>query len=424
MTSEALRPLIGQQTAHLANPRSWRFADPSVCGRPLLPDSAVRAAKAEISTWPGYRPTPLVSLSGLAEASGLGRISYKDEGGRFGLGSFKALGGAYAVCRLLVDLLKAEHDLDAVSSETLRAGVHRAITREITVASATDGNHGRSVAWGARQFGCRSVIYIHAEVSHTRETALLAQGAEVIRVAGTYDESVRRCAADAEENGWSIVSDTSWEGYRDIPRNVMAGYSVMVAEIIEQLHGQPPSHVFVQGGVGGVAATVADLFARTWADNRPRLIVVEPALAACLYASAASGRPTAIDIEAETLMAGLSCGEVSVLAWDILSGAADHFMTIGDTAVAPTMTLLAQPLPGDPPPGDPPPGDPPIVAGESAVAGLAAALIAALSPSLRETLELGRDSHVLVLGTEGATDPTIYARLTGRTPEEVVRAVP
>ena len=412
MTANPLSPLVDQRPLHLANPQAWRAASSYCDSQAMLSASEISTATREISTWPGYRPSPLVALPGLAGASGLGLLSYKDEGERFALGSFKALGGAYAVYRLLVDILKASHGIEVASSQALRAGDHRAFTRDITVASATDGNHGRSVAWGARLFGCRSVIYIHGEVSRGREEALQAQGAEVVRVSGTYDEAVRRCAADAEDKGWTVVSDTSWEGYRDIPRNVMAGYSVMVTEMIEQLQGQAPSHVFVQGGVGGIASTVADLFTQTWGKDRPRFVVVEPALAACLHASAAARRPTAIEIEEETLMAGLSCGEVSLLAWELLSGAADDFMTVEETAVAPTMKLLAEP----------PFGDRPLVAGESAVAGLAAALMAALSPSQRQALGLGKDSHVLVLGTEGATDPAIYKRLTGRRPEEVLRS--
>jgi len=238
---------------------------------------------------------------------------------------------------------------------------------------------------------------------------LRAQGAEVVRVAGNYDASVARCAADAAANGWSVVSDTSWAGYRDIPGDVMAGYSAMVSEIFAQLagptlRGDVPTHVFLQGGVGGIAGTVAELFARRWQDKRPRFLVVEPAFAPCLYASAAAGRPTAVEIVEETLMAGLSCGEVSLLGWEILAGGADDFLTIEDRLVAPTMKLLAAA----------PYGDPAIVAGESAVAGLAAALAAGQDPALRRALDLDETSRILSIGTEGATDPEIYRRLTGR----------
>ena len=295
------------------------------------------------------------------------------------------MGGAYAVSSLLADQLESRHGIAGVTAETLRGGRHRELTAAITVASATDGNHGRSVAWGARLFGCRCVIYIHAEVSAGREAALRDQGAEVIRVDGNYDASVARCADDAAENGWFVVSDTSWEGYRDIPGRVMAGYSVLVSEAVEQLGGQRPTHVFVQGGVGGIAATVLEVLWQAWGEDRPRFIVVEPDLAACLYASAVAGHPAAVEVEEETLMAGLSCGEVSLLAWDSLGTGADDFMTIPEDLVAPAMRLLA----------DGPDGDQPLVAGESAVAGSGRA--AGRLPRLR-TLP----PHWALMGTAGS----------------------
>ena len=192
----------------------------------------------------------------------------------------------------------------------------------------------------------------------------------------------------------------------------MAGYSVLVSEAIEQLGGRRPTHVFVQGGVGGIAATVLEVLWQAWGEERPRFIVVEPELAACLYASALAGHPTAVEVEEETLMAGLSCGEVSLLAWDSLGVGADDFMTIPEDLVAPAMRLLA----------DGPDGDPPLVAGESAVAGLAGLLAASRNAALAKALDLDEHSRVLVIGTEGATDPAIYAELTGRQPEAVAAA--
>ncbi|MEM7224198.1 MAG: diaminopropionate ammonia-lyase [Pseudomonadota bacterium] len=394
MTQDPLAPFRGAELAPFANPQATE--PPGT----LLTAGAIDQAREAICTWPGYEPTPLVALPGLAKAAGLGALYYKDEGGRFGLGSFKALGGAYAVYRLLAGELEKRHGIAPLSGEALRDGGHRALTQEITVASATDGNHGRSVAWGARLFGCRCVIYIHAEVSAGREAALKAQGADVVRVTGNYDDSVRQCAEDADANGWVVVSDTSWEGYREIPGDVMAGYSVMASEIVEQLGEQPPSHVFVQGGVGGIAGTLCDVFHKAWGAKRPRFLVVEPELAACLHASARAGRPAVVEIEEETLMAGLSCGEVSMIAWDTLASGADDFLTVSEDLVAPAMTLLA----------DGPFGDPALVAGESAVAGLAAALAGATAGALG----LDETSRVLVIGTEGATDPEIYQHLTGR----------
>ena len=410
--SAALKPFAEASPRHFANPRSWRARGDQEAFAELLPGGMTAAAELEISAWPGYRPSPLVSLPGLADAAAVGGIHYKDESGRFGLGSFKALGGAYAVCRLLTEDLQQRHDIGGLDGAGLQSGRYAKLTAGLTVASATDGNHGRSVAWGARRFGCACVIYIHAEVSQGREQALLAQGAEVVRVSGNYDDSVRRCAQDAERNGWTVVSDTSWQGYRRILLTVMAGYSVLVTELIHELGRRPPSHVFVQGGVGGIAATVADLFARTWQRERPRFIVVEPELAPCLYASAQAGAVRSVVIARETLMAGLSCGEVSPLAWEVLAGAADDFMTIGEELVAPAMKLLI----------DPPFGDARLVAGESAVAGLAAALAAGLSPKLRQSLELDAKSKILVIGTEGATDAEIFSRLTGHQPDSGAQA--
>jgi diaminopropionate ammonia-lyase len=377
----------------------------------FLSRKEVLFAQSTISGWPGYQRGPLHALAGLASAVGLGAIHYKDEAGRFGLGSFKALGGAYAVYRVLIDDLAKTHRIVDIGPDDIRDGKYGTETSRITVASATDGNHGRSVAWGAKLFGCNCTIYIHAGVSDGRERALRDLGADVVRVSGDYDETVRRCAEDARRNEWTVVSDTSWEGYRRIPTNVMYGYTVMVEEMVEQLGEEAPTHVFVQGGVGGIAATIADLFAQKWGARRPRFVVVEPELAACLFESARAGGPTAVEVVDETLMAGLSCGTVSPLAWDILARLADDFITIEDSLVPDTMKLLAR-SPFD---------DPPIVAGESAVAGLAGLLAVVSNPGLRNKFNLGPDSRVILIGTEGATDTEIYKDLTGLDPALVTR---
>lgn len=361
-----------------------------------------------IRQWPGYEPTPLRRLSGLAGDLGVAEVLYKDEGPRFGLGSFKALGGAYAVLRLLVREVeqrtgKPVHDREITDRQ------HDGLVSQITVATATDGNHGRSVAWGARQFGCGCKIYMHAGVSEERARAVEDYGAEVVRVNGNYDESVHQAAQDAAENGWFIVSDTSYEGYMELPRQVMAGYTVMTQEILSQLPGgQVPTHVFLQGGVGGLAAAVAAHLWQAFGADRPRVVIVEPTRADCLYQSAVSGVPTAVHITEETVMAGLSCGEVSQLAWQILSDGADDFMTIEDDLVAPAMRLLASGGAGEP-----------VVAGESAVAGLAGLIAAAGQQALASALGLDGTSRILVIGTEGATDPAIYKALVGQDPDSI-----
>lgn len=391
------------------NPRAARSAPYGADGREaILSLAAFADAKRAITSWPGYAPTPLRRLSALAARAGVGDILYKDEAGRFGLGSFKALGGAYAVFKLLRQAIAARRHLTA-SALDLTSGRYADVTSQITVTCATDGNHGRSVAWGAQTFGCRCVIYVHATVSEGRCRAIAAYGAEVRRVAGTFDDAVRRAGADAAAQGWTDVSDTSYEGYTDVPRDVMQGYSLMVEEALAQA-ATPPSHVFVQGGVGGLAAGVCSYLWERYGAARPRFVVVEPDKADCLYRSAVAGRPTPAEGALDTIMAGLACGEVSILAWRILEQGTNAFITIGDDAAADCMRLLA----------DGGFGDDPVVAGESAVAGLAGLLLASGDADARARLDLRPDARVLVFGSEGATDADVYRSIVGRSPDEVV----
>ncbi len=395
---------------HVHNPRAAPAAAPYPDAlRGSLSLAALAQARAEIGAWPGYAPTPLRDLGGLAARAGLGAIHYKDEAGRFGLGSFKALGGAYAVLRLLQRHLAAQGIAGAGAPE-LAAGAQRGRTAGVTVTCATDGNHGRAVAWGARTFGCRCVVYLHPHVSAGRERAIAALGAEIRRTAGTYDDAVRQADADAQRYGWQVVSDTSYPGYANVPREVMQGYGVLVAETLEQLGSATPTHAFVQGGVGGLAAAVCATLWERLGPRRPRVVVVEPERADCLFQSAVHGRPTAVTGSLDTVMAGLACGEVSLLAWDVLALGAADFLAISDEAALDTMRLLAAGTGGDAP----------VVAGESGVAGLAGLLAACADEKLRGKLGLDAASRVLVIGSEGATDPDLYARIVGRTPEEVL----
>lgn len=377
--------------------------------KPILSLAAHEEAMAEIAQWPGYAPTPLVSLAGLARAAGLGSIHYKHEAGRFGLGSFKALGGAYAVLRLLKKEILSRTGQVATSRDLLD-GKFREVVADITVTCATDGNHGRSVAWGAQMFGCQCVIYIHSTVSEGRRAAISRYGAEVVRTAGNYDDAVRAADAAAREHGRFVVSDTSYPGYTDVPRDVMQGYSVMVEEALRQWpEAAPPTHVFIQGGVGGLASAVCAQLWERLGDQRGRFVVVEPDKAACLYESATVGKPVAVHGELDTLMAGLACGEVSLIAWEVLAAGTADFLTVPDAAAVACMRLLA----------DAPFGDQPLAAGESAVAGLAGLLMAAARPQMATALGLGLDSRVLLIGSEGATDPELYAQLVGRSAEAV-----
>ena len=257
----------------------------------VLPDGGFRRARAEIASWPGYEPTPLLPLEDVAKAVRVAAVHWKDEAPRFGLGSFKALGGAYAVARLLVTELSRRGVANAATTVELAAGAHRDATRAITVTCATDGNHGRSVAWGAQRFGCGCVIFVHETVSQGRRDAIARYGAEIRVVPGNYDDAVRAAAHTAERENWFVVSDTSYEGYTEVPRDVMQGYRVMADEAADQLDGKAPTHAFIQGGVGGVAAGQGRLSACQrrgrggrhgarrpgYADGRPRLRGAEPA---------------------------------------------------------------------------------------------------------------------------------------------------
>jgi len=367
----------------------------------VLPDGGFRRAMAEIASWPGYAVTPLVALDEVAKAARVASVHFKDEGGRFGLGSFKALGGAYAVERLLVTELSKSGVANAATTAELVEGKYKDETAKVTVTCATDGNHGRSVAWGAQRFGARCVIFVHPGVSPGRRDAIAKYGAEVREVPGTYDDSVREAERIAKEKGWHVVSDTSYPGYTEVPRDVMQGYRVMAEEAATQI-GKAPTHVFIQGGVGGVAAAVA-VQMRARFGNGPKIIVVEPDKAACLLASAEAGAPTTIEGDLDTLMAGLACGEPSLLAWQELERSAYAFMSVPDASAVACMKVLAA-------------CTPPVVAGESAVAGMAGLLLAAKELFARTALGLEADSRVLLFGTEGATDPEVYEKLVGHKP--------
>ena len=394
-----------------ANPLAAKPAEPYGDTRSgVLSAAGFDAAQTEITQWPGYALTPLHHLPGLAAKLGVKELFYKDESTRFTLKSFKALGGAYAVFRLIQQAIAEHHGGHLASPAEVLSGQYRDIVSKLTVTCATDGNHGRSVAWGAQTFGCNCVIYVHATVSQGRADAIAAFGATVVRVQGNYDESVRHAAEQADVNGWTVVSDTTYEGYRDIPIDVMHGYGVMSREMIEQLNQQPPTHVIVQAGVGAFAASVCAAFWQAWGDQRPRFIVVEPENAACLFESGKAGHPVAVHGELDTVMAGLACGEVSPVAWEILSTGANDFVTLADHYALDGMKVFA----------DPEPGDPAIVSGETGTTGLGLLMAAKQSPAIWAALGLSDDARVLILGSEGDTDPVIYQQVVGRSAAEVV----
>lgn len=391
---------VNGRLSHVANPAFNESASyPQELREIFSLDRAAPVIDA-ISQWPGYHPTPLVSLDALANDLGIARLWYKDESKRFNLRSFKALGGAFAVSKQIGQRIEA-HTGQYPAMQDLLSGKYADIVKDIVISCATDGNHGRSVAWGCQMFGCRCVIYIHRDVSTGRELAMQSFGAEVIRITGNYDESVKMADEEAKKHGRIIVSDTSYAGYMEIPKDVALGYSVFLSESVDQMAGDIPTHVFVQGGVGGLASAVCAFFWERWGDRRPRFILVEPEQANCLQQSARQGKPTVVAGDLDTLMAGLACGEVSLLAWDILSQGCNDFMTVSEPSVVPTMRLLARGLAGDPV----------LEAGESAVAGVAALITACQDDSMKMSLGLDESSRVYVIGTEGATDPELYHQL-------------
>ncbi|MBB4188120.1 diaminopropionate ammonia-lyase [Sinorhizobium terangae] len=373
-----------------------------------LGESAAETVERFLAHRANHAETPLHSLPAQAAALGVGAVHIKDEGHRLGLGSFKALGGAYAVIRLVLE--EAERRLGrVVEIAELHSPDVKAVAATMTFACATDGNHGRSVAQGAELVGAKAVIFVHGGVSEARVEAISRFGAEMVRVDGTYDDTVAEAARIATENHWTIVSDTSWVGYERIPGLVMQGYTAMVREALRRLP-EPPTHVFVQAGVGGVAAAVSGHLALTFGDRRPIFTVVDPVRAACIFETARAGHPVKIAYGEPTVMAMLECYDPSLVAWRVLKHVADVFMTVDEQDAIAAMNRLARPSGNDPA----------IVAGESGGAGLAGLVRAATTPAIRAAVGLDETSRVLLFNTEGATDPERYAELVGMAPAEVI----
>jgi diaminopropionate ammonia-lyase len=337
----------------------------------------------------------------LAETLKLSAIYVKDESCRLGLGSFKALGGSYAAIRIVLEHAGRVLGGDLEIEDLDRPHV-RAVAATMTLACATDGNHGRSVAQGAQIAGANCVIFVHSGVSAARVQAIEDFGARTIRVPGTYDDSVVEATKVCAANGWTTVSDTSWPGYERIPTLVMQGYTVLMDEVMAALP-QKPTHVFIQAGVGGLAATVAAYLAVRYQEGRPILSVVEPDRAACIYESIRAGELIKIDHRVPTVMAMLECYEPSLVAWRIITRAADAFVAITEDDAIRAMNSLARPIGADPA----------IISGESGGAGLAGLAHVCADPAYRAALRLDADSVVLVVNTEGATDPDRYFDLVG-----------
>jgi diaminopropionate ammonia-lyase len=341
-----------------------------------LSENDIDEAYSSISNWKDYSPTPLIELNKLSKELNLNKIFYKDESKRFDLKSFKALGGAYAV-------------------EKITKG-----NKDIVVATATAGNHGRSVAWGARRLGLKCKIFISEFVSEARGQAMADLGADVIKVKGNYEKSLIECIKQSTENNWQIVQDVAWKDYMLVPKYTMAGYTVMMKEIVDQISNDQITHIILQAGVGGMAGAMVAGIAK-YLKNVPETIVVEPDSAACVMESIKTGKIEKIDIKRESLMGGMSCGEVSLVPWEILKNSVKFCISLPDDDIAKTMKLL----------GNSSFSDKKIIAGENAAPGVISLIASCVDDKIKEKLKLNSKSNILVIGCEGDTDKEMYQKL-------------
>ncbi len=370
----------------------------------LFSKNAVDKAINFHRTFPDYQPTPLRQLSKLANNLGVGGIYVKDESYRFGLNAFKALGGSYAIGRYLAQRLNK--DINDLPFQTLTSPEIKEQLGDITFATTTDGNHGRGIAWTARQLRQKSVVYMPKGSSEYRLERIRSEGADAEITDMNYDDAVRMTASEAEKHGWVVVQDTSWEGYEEIPTWIMQGYGTMSAEALEQLNNfgiEKPTHIFVQAGVGALAGSVQGYFASIFKEDSPKTVIVEADQADCLYKSAVAGdgKPRVVGGDMATVMAGLACGEPNLIGWNILRDYSDMFVSCPDWVAAKGMRVLANPLLGDPK----------VISGESGAvtAGLLSSiLLDDAFKEAREALQLNEKSQILIFNTEGNTDPFKY----------------
>lgn len=350
---------------------------------------------------PDYTKTPLISLSNLANHLQLGNVFVKDESKRFGLNAFKVLGGIYVVGRYIAELL--DEEFSSLTVGQLSTEEMKKRTGEIVFASATDGNHGRGVAWAARELGHKAVIYLPKGAAEERVQAIRREGAEAVVTDVNYDESVELIAKNAKEKGWVVVQDTAWEGYEEIPHWIMQGYATLTKEISEELQEKKPTHIFLQAGVGSYAAAVVASFKQLYGEESPKFILVEPHEANCYYLSILAGDHSycTVDGDLNTIMAGLSCGVPNPRAWEILKNEIDLSISADDKVAALGMRLLGNPLETDER----------IISGEAGAvtAGLIYTLLTdSKYESLNKQLQLNEEANILIINTEGDTDQTHY----------------
>ena len=358
-------------------------------------------ARAFHSSFPQYQETPLVSLPQLAEHWGVSSIFLKDESKRFGLNAFKVLGASYAIAQEISKRAGSQ----VLSAEALCAEDLRKEIGEITFVSATDGNHGRGVAWTAKQLGQKAVIYMPKGSAIERLENIQKEGAEAEITDLNYDDAVRLAQKMAEEKGWIMVQDTAWEGYEDIPRWIMQGYTTIGMEILEQIPKRP-THIFLQAGVGSMAGAITGFFSNAYQEEKPIIVIVEPAKADCLFqtAKADDGKLHYVTGDMDTIMAGLACGEPCTLGWEVLRGYADAFIRCPEYVAADGMRVLAAPYKDDLA----------IIAGESSAAAFGCMVNLLTDEAFREwkeALQLNEDSSILCISTEGDTDRENYRNI-------------
>ena len=402
--------MTSYQTNLFINTQAYPPPDYGPAQKALLNQDAFADVEAEVTNLPGYQPTPLIALNGLALATGVSALWCKHEGYRFEVGSFKPTGPVYAMLSVLKGEIRKVTGVETVTTQDLIDRKYESVTQGIVVSAATSGNHGRALAWGARLFGCRCVIYMNDGVSAGREEAIASYGAEVVRVSGNYDRVVQRSFADAETLGYFAISDDKSAEYPYIAREIMQGYAMVADEIVQQFSDiQPPTHVFVPGGGGRFAgATCGHLWDR-YGNNHPRVVVVEPTTSACLYQSMVENRAATVSGDGRSVMDGLVVESASSQAWEILRDGAFAFLTIPDKAAVDAVRLAAAGIGGDSP----------VVIGETGIAAWAGFLASIYDENLSQQLGLDYNSRVVIIATEGATDPEVYRSLVGANPETV-----
>ena len=366
---------LNQKFTKFINNENFKFDRSKILK--ILNSNLLEDAYKTISKWQKYQPTPLESLNKLSKELELKNIFYKDESKRFGLKSFKALGGAYAV-------------------EKITKG-----RKDITVSTATAGNHGKSVAWGAKKLGLKCKIFISENVSETRAEEMRNFNAEVIRVKGNYENSLNVCKEESKKNKWEIIQDVAWPDYELVPKLTMAGYSTMIKEISVQTN-EYITHIFLQAGVGGMAAGVVAGVANYF-KKVPKIIIVEPENANCVMQSIENNTPTSVEIMKESIMGGMSCGEVSLVPWKILKNSVNNCISVSDKFVSQTVAMLADKVLSDVS----------IEGGECSTPGITSLISCCNNEKTKSALEINENSNILLIGCEGSADIDLYQKLLG-----------